>query len=274
MTIKISKGTLLAVVAGVGMIVTACLAAKNAPDAQKKKEEALKEKREKTGDENAQLTFIESTKAQIGSYIPAIISGTVALGTLAGSEIINSNNLNKAKKAISDYKEMTDEIAGKGSSTIIERAIEQKKLNEKNNKPSNDRQLYRIVFQGQTIEFESTNEQVMKAFYETNRLFQGKGIVTFNEFLNFLDQQILDEKIAKEGDIRGWEAYVGEAVYGYTWIDFGMSPSKDEPWITEIYFPVYPHLFDEEEAYKEIDAGCTKKLESCIKLDEQEHPTE
>lgn len=274
MTINIKAGTLFAVIAAGGMIVTACLAAKNAPDAQKKKEEALKAKREKTGDENAQLTFVESVKAQIGSYIPAIVSGTVTLGSLFGSDIINKENLKKAEKAFSEYKDMTDHISGTGTSNIIERAVEQKKIDDKNNKSWSKKDIFRIVFQGQTIEFESTRDKVIQAFYETNRLFQGKGIVTFNEFLGFLDQQIIDDKIQKEGDRRGWEMHVGEAVYGYSWIDFGLNENKDEPWVTEIYFPVYPHLFDEDEAYAEIDDGCTKKLESCIRLDEQEHPTE
>lgn len=263
MTIKIKGKTLLVIAAGVGMLVTAYLAAKKAPEAQKKKEEALKAKREATGDENAQLTVVESVKAQIGSYIPAIISGTVTLGSLVGSELINENTLKKAEEKYKDYKSMTDRLSGDGSSKIIEKAVEQKKIDEKNNKSWNKTETFRVVFQGETLEFESTRDKVIEAFYIANRDFQGKGILTFNEFLDLLDQQLLNDKIKKEGDIRGWEAHVGEAVYGYIWIDFALKPCEDEPWITEIYFPVYPHLFDEDEAYNEIEEGCVKKITSC-----------
>jgi len=253
MTIKIKGKTMLVVAAGVGMVVTAWLAAKNAPEAQKRKEEALQAKKEATGDENAELTFFESAKAQIGAYIPAIISGTVALGTLVGSEVINEQNLKRAEKTFDNYKEMTDKLSGKGSSKIIEKAVEQKKLDEKNRKPWEEEETFRIVFQGQTIEFKSTRADVIEALYETNRYFQGRGLITFNEFLSYLGQ-----KPVKGGDDRGWEAHVGEAVYGYIWIDFGLKQNEDEPWVTDIYFAVYPHLFDEEEAYAEVEEGCRK----------------
>ena len=125
MTIKIKGKTLLVIAAGAGMIVTAYLAARNTPEAQKRKEEALEAKRAATGDENSELTFFESTKAQIGAYIPAIISGTVTLGSFIGSEVINKETLKTAKTAINDFKSMADELDGKGSSKIIEKAVEQ-----------------------------------------------------------------------------------------------------------------------------------------------------
>lgn len=253
MVVKIKGKTLLLIGAGVGMVVTAYLAAKNAPDAQKKKEAALQEKRERLGDENAQLTFVESVKAQIGSYIPAIISGVITLGSLTGNELINKENLKKAENAFKDYKDMTEKLDGKGAAKTIEKAVEQKKLDEKKGKPWEQKEQFRIVFQGHSILFEETRAKVIEAFYEANRYFHGRSVITFNEFLSCLG---LDP--VEEGNDRGWEAYTGEAVYGYTWIDFGLKECEDEPWVTEIYFPVYPHFFDEEDCYKEIDEGVGK----------------
>lgn len=269
MTIKIKGKTLLVIVAGAGMIVTAYLAARNTPEAQKRKEEALEAKRAATGDENAELTFFESTKAQIGAYIPAIISGTVTLGSFVGSEVINKEMLKNAKTAINDFKSMADELDGKGSSKIIEKAVEQKKLDEKAHKPWDAKEHFRIQFQNQIIEFEATRADVIEAFYGANRYFQGRGELTFNEFLEFLDQ-----KPVKEGDDRGWEAYIGEAIYGYVWIDFGLKPCEDEPWITDIYFAVYPHFFSEEECEAEIEDGCKKRLADTVKTEELEVKTE
>ena len=253
MVIKIKGKTMLLVAAGLGMGITAWLAAKNTPEAQKRKEAALQEKREKTGDENAKLTFIESAQAQIGAYIPAIVSGMVTIGSLVGSEVINERNLKKAEKAYDDYKEMTDKLGGKGSSRFVEKAVEQKKLDEKAGKPWERPEQFRIVFQGKSIMFESTRAKVLEAIYEANRYFHLRGILTFNEFLQYLEQDSVEE-----GDDRGWECYIGEAVYGYTWIDFGLKECEDEPWVTEIYMPVYPHFFDEEDAQAEIEEECKK----------------
>lgn len=256
MVIKIKPKTILLIVTGVGMVTTAWLAAKKAPDAQKKKEEALQKKREQTGDPNAQLTFVESVQAQLGSYAPAIISGMIAVGGLVGSEVINEKNFKKAEKKFDEFKEMTDKLSGKDTSKVIEKAVEQKKLDEKTGKPWNEKETFRIVFQGHSIQFESTRADVIEAIYEINRYFHLRGVITFNEALRYFtgENQSIDE-----GDDRGWEEYVGEAVYGYSWIDFGLKECIDEPWVTEIYMACYPHFFDEDECEKEIeDAGCGK----------------
>ena len=265
MTIKIKGKTMLVLAAGAGMILTAWLAARNTSEAQKRKEEALQVKRELTGDENAELTFIESAKAQIGAYIPAIISGTVTIGSLVGSEVINKETLKKAEKAAHEFKTMTDKLDGKGSSKIIEKAVEQKKLDEKTHKPWEIKERFRIQFQNKVIEFESTRADIMEALYCANRYFQGRGLLTFNELLDFFGQDSVEE-----GDDRGWESYIGETIYGYTWIDFGLMQCEDDPSVTDIFFAVYPHFFSEEECEAEIEDGCKKRLTDPVKTEELE----
>lgn len=256
MVIKVNGKLLLGIVTVAAMITSAVLAVKKTPEAQQKKEEALQKKREETGDPNAQLTAMESIKAQAGSYAPAVISGVIALGTFAGSGIINKKNFDEAKKSFNEYKDMTKQLGGEGAAKTIEKAVEQKRIDEKNGKPWEETETFRIVFQGRSIQFESTRDKVIQAFYETNRYFHGKGVVTFNEFLNFLNQQ----PVGKDGDVRGWESYTGDAIYGYSWIDFGMKECEDEPWVTEIFMAVYPHFFEEEECMHEIEYGGVMKL--------------
>lgn len=253
MVIKLNTKTVLLVVGGLGMAVTLYLTAKNTPEAQKRKEEALQAKKEQTGDENAKLTFVENVQAQIGAYIPAIVSGVVTVGSLIGNEVINEQNFKKAETKFSDFKEMTNKLNGKGTSKFVEKAVEQKKLDEKKGKPWQEKEQFRIVFQGKSIQFESTRADVIEAIYETNRYFHERGIVTFNDFLHYLGQPPVEE-----GDERGWECYVGEAVYGYTWIDFGLKECPEEFWVTEIYMPVYPHFFDQDDAEAEIEEECKK----------------
>ena len=227
--------------------------AKKSPDAQKNKEAALALKREQLNDPNAQLTLVESVKAQFGAYLPAIVSGAVAVGTMVGSNVINENTAKKVTKTFEEYKKMTDRITTPGTAKLIEGAVEQKKNDEKKGKPWEQKEKFRIRFQSQVIDFESTRADVIEGIYEANRYFHERGILTFNEFLHMLGQSPVDE-----GDDRGWECYIGEATYGYTWIDFGMKDSPDDPWVTEIYMACYPHFFDQDECEHEIDEGLQK----------------
>ena len=174
MTIKIKGKTLFVVLVGVGTLATAYLAAKKAPDAQTRKEEALQRKREETGNENAELTFIESAKAQIGCYIPAAVAFAATIGSLIGSEVINEANLKKAEKKIDDFKDMVDRIDGKGSSKIIEKALEQKKIDDKLPEKTGNEEWFRVTFQNQVITFKSTRADVIEGLYEANRYFQLK----------------------------------------------------------------------------------------------------
>lgn len=256
MMVNIKPKTILLIVSVTGMTLSAYLAAKKTPEAQKRKEEALAKKREATGDPNAQLTFFETIQAQIGSYAPAIVSGAIAVGTVLGSDIVNKENLKKAEKSFNDFKDMTAKFEGKGAVKTIEKAVEEKnncEQDRKKLKPWEQKEHFRIVFQGHSILFESTRADVMEAFYEVNRYFNGRGRITFNEFLEYLGQESVPE-----GDDRGWEEYVGEVVYGYKWIDFGLKECEDEPWVTEIYMPVYPHFFEEEDCDAEIEEGVVK----------------
>lgn len=253
MTIKISGKTMLLVTAGVGMLVTVYFTAKNTPEAQRRKEISLEEKKSATGDENTKLTFMESAKAQVGAYAPAIVSGVATIGTMIGSEVINEKNLNESKKKYDEFKKQVDKIDGKGSAKFIEKSVEEKKKDEKKGKPWDEEERFRIVFQGHSVQFDATREDVLTAIYELNRTFHINGIATFNEFLYYLGQPPVEE-----GNDRGWECYIGESVYGYTWIDIGLKECIDEPGVTEIYMPVYPHFFDEEECEDEIEEGCKK----------------
>ncbi len=259
MTIKINGKTVMLVVGLVGVVVTAVFSAKNAPKAQKRKEEALEEKRENTGDPNAQLTTVESIKAQVPAFAPAIVSGAFTLGSLLGSDILSEKNLQKARKAFGDYKDMTEKLEGKGAVKTIEKAVEQKKLDEKAGKSWEQEETFRITFQGHSIEFKGKRSDVIMAFYEANRKFMGYGRISFNEFLETLGQKPMDE-----GDDRGWDQYTGEVVYGYTWIDFALKDLYDEPGITEIYFPFYPHYMDEEDAEQEVENYLEATKTKCI----------
>ena len=258
------NSTIFKLVALTGFAITIYMVARKTPEAQERKAAALEAKRQESGNPNVQLTLIESAKAQAGAYVPALASGLLAVGGVVGSEFFDQKDIQIAKKAFSDYKQMTDKIAGPGTTKFIEKAIDQKTADEKKNKPWEKKETFRIVFQDQMIMFESTRADVIEAIYEINRYFHGRGIITFNEILQHFGQVAV-----KGGDDRGYESYIGETMYGYSWIDFGLKECPDEPWVTEIYMAVYPHPLNEEEAEEELNDDIDD-----VRIVLTQHPTE
>ena len=88
--------------------------------------------------------------------------------------------------------------------------------------------------------FIASDEHVIEAEYHTNRNFQLKGDIPFNEFLSFLE---LDDKDLSFEQL-GWDIYLGETYYGYQWIDFVHKDKmlSDGTEYTEIFYPFEPHL--------------------------------
>ena len=99
-----------------------------------------------------------------------------------------------------------------------------------------------------------TMEQVARAEYCLNRNFVLRGYVTFNEFLHFLGLDDLSEK----GEHIGWESYIGEAFYGYQWIDFDhIHRISDEGFrVCDIQMPFPPHSLDDSLYEEESAPSC------------------
>ena len=248
MTIRIKGKTLFVAMVGIGMAATTYFTAKNTPEAQKRKELALEEKKQLTGDENAKLTWIESIKAQFGAYIPTIVMWMVTLGGIVGSEVFNEQALQRVEEKREDIKKMIEKLDGKGAVQVVEQAVELKKLGEKNNKPWEEKEKFRITFKGRTIDFESTRLKVMETLYEINRYFHLSGRVMFEEFLQYFNL-----KSVPEWDHFGWDVGIGESDYGYSWIDVRLKECEDESGVTELYMVVDPHDFDEDKKEDDLN---------------------
>lgn len=253
----IRKGAICTTIAVGGVVLTTWLTAKNTPGALEKKEQALKAKREKTGNPEAKLTFWESVRAQASSYLPAIGSGAVTILGILGGDYFNKEDILRVKKELGSYKTMTKELAGEPAAKAIEKAVEQKKEDEKKGKPWEKKEWFQITFKKAEINFESTRADVIAGLYEANRYFIGRGFLSFNNLLEYLGlepKDYLTEEELEEADNTGWEQCVGEAVYGYVWIDFALQEKLDED-LTEIYMPFQPHPMNMDEAEAEIEAS-------------------
>lgn len=96
----------LSVTASVGVVSTAILAVKATPDALERKAEAEKEKGES-------LTTWEAFKAMLPSYIPAIATGTLTIGSIAGAAILNDRQQSKLAGIITGSNQIINQASKK-----------------------------------------------------------------------------------------------------------------------------------------------------------------
>jgi len=235
-------GIVLTFIAGIGMVVTIIIASKKAPEAQKLKQEALEAKRKKTGDDNAQLTKLESIKAQAPCYAPVAFSAAVAVGSMIGSQIIPQEAIKDINDLSNMYKTVNEKLNGPYVHKAVEDISNQKIIENTN---GIKKETFVFKFNGKNIIFDSTLLDVLTSEYEANKAFRlGKnGQLTFNQLLDIFHA---DERVSG-GDDYGWDQEIGAAIYGYYWIDFehrrGML--NGDP-VTFIDTPFSCHLIKEE----------------------------
>ena len=101
-----------------------------------------------------------------------------------------------------------------------------------------------LVFDGETLfydeysgrYFKSTIEAVKDAEYKINRNFALRGYCELNELYEMLGIEPTDY-----GHTIGWNQYMGETQYGYTWIDFNHQLEETEDGL-EYYVISYPFM--------------------------------
>lgn len=246
------KATVLTFVAAGGVVVTVVLTGKLAPIAKQKKEAALAEKRKRLNDPNAQLTWWESVQAQLGSYLPVILSLLATTGSIFGSDILNKRNFNQLKLYSEEFKKMSDQLAGEGHSKLVEKAMEKKEQDKKDGKPDwGEKQWFALDLTPvdvtvhkdhpeRVILFESTMAEVIQAEYEVNRYFHGNYEITNKELLQCFG---LEQYAEKNDDKIGFDCTTGEAFYGYSWIDFEHYDDTEhyDKDVIRIHLPFAPH---------------------------------
>lgn len=101
-----------------------------------------------------------------------------------------------------------------------------------------------LVFEGESLfydefsgrYFKSTIDAVRAAEYEINRNFALRGYCELNEFYELLGLEPTDY-----GWSIGWNQYIGETSYGYTWIDFNHQIEETDDGL-EYYIISYPFV--------------------------------
>lgn len=260
------KSTILSVASAVGVVATGVLSARGGIKAEKilSEEEAFSFS-ERTNTVTMPAPKWKKAVKLIPALLPPVLAaaGTIALiffndaqnrqaqAALAGAYALMA-------KKLADYKAEVKDIFGEEADRKVEDAIAVKRLENNDilaEEHAEDAKLWYDHFSERW--FWATGEEVSDAEFFADRIFRMRGYLTLNDFYNLVPGL----SPIPEGDEIGWDEYVGEVCYGYTWIDFihvDHNEADDARSYRELYFQNTPHPFYEEaiEMEKEYEQIC------------------
>lgn len=254
--LKKNASTILTCFGAGGMVATVTLAIRATSVAH---ERIMAEKLQRASYEEGRttstlpkLTVMETVKICGADYIPTVAVGTASLICIFGANVLNrrqqaslASTYAALESAYQGYRRKVCSILGPDTDAMIEKAVEQEKQDIEDDLPPWDEvQTFYLPCCGKAAFFERTMEEVVQAEYHINRNLVLRGEVTLNEFLSFLGLEAVEE-----GDMIGWDCYIGETQYGYRWIDFNHRHYVTDDGLTvcSIDTPFAPHSLDDPE---------------------------
>ena len=268
MRINIRKaGPLIATgLACAGVIVTALLAVKKAPEVQEAVEDARSER-------GGVLNPIEVVKAAAPSAWPvcAVAAGTIAC--IIGIQAMNQKQqaslvamYSIAAKSLKKYDSKIKELFGEDAPAKVKTAIAQDTVDEcPSPNPVGDVCTFYDMISGRY--FTSTMLEVRDAEYHFNRKFVIEGgQATLNDLYDLLGLDPIEG-----GDIAGWDICEAGEFYGYEWVDFeheltklvGDDGNEFECHILSCPFP--PCYLNTKDEFDPIEFECAEKTPLIMK---------
>lgn len=250
--LKAHAGWVLTALGSAGLVGTAVLVAKEAPEAEEAISIACSEKISAWIDENhldtvdlakidefpeeTELSFWEKTKIAFPIYIPAILAGAGTLACFWGAQIFNvkkqaalvaaygtlAMQFDQYREAIkAEYGEEADKKAYEISQMEVKRLRKElEKLKEENGP-------FRYEFATLPgVIFETTPKQISSAFMHFNRnmMMRGYGNLAELYMMAGLPESAYDVKDASE---YGWTEYENEVNFGSAYTDFDIQQVKN-----------------------------------------------
>ena len=200
------------------MIATAVVAVKSTPKAL----ELLKEAEAEKGEE---LTRFEKIKTACPVYVPSILIGIGTLSCIFGANIMNKchqaalvSAYTLLDSSFKEYKQKAKDIYGEdGEKTIREELAKDKfkdvDLDEYEDEYEDEKQLFYDEYSKRY--FRATNETVLRAEYELNKLLAEDCYVGLNELYDLLGIDPVDY-----GEYVGWSSAQMFKMYRSSWINF------------------------------------------------------
>lgn len=211
-----NSSTILTCVGAIGVVATSVMAVKATPKALQLIDKAEEEKGEK-------LSKWETVKVAGPVYIPATITGAATVACIVGSNVINKRQQATLMSAYAlldnsykEYKKKVDELYGEEAGEKVREEIAKDKYAGDGTLEDDSKELFYDFYSGRY--FESTQEDVLKAEYMTNRELYVTGYVSVNDFYEYLGLPTRPEY-----DEIGWTCGQLESMYWHCWIDFDHS---------------------------------------------------
>lgn len=210
---KRNSSTILSCVGVIGVVATTVMAVKATPKAVTLLEHAA----DKKGEE---LTMIESLRVAAPVYIPTIVAGASTIACILGANVLSRKqqaSLISAYALIDNsykaYKDKFKELYGDDADENIRHEITKERYDDYDIPISDGKMLFFDYFSMRY--FESTMEEVLIGENNFNKNLTLSGYASLNEFYDSIGIPRVDY-----GYELGWSHEVGEAFYGYSWIDF------------------------------------------------------
>lgn len=212
--LKRNAPTILTSIGGIGVVATSILAVKATPKAMRLIEKAEKEK----GDE---LTKLEIAVNAGPAYIPAAITGLTTIACIFGANALNKRQQAALMSAYAlidssykEYKNKVKELYGEEADQKVRADVAKDKFKDDEPYHEDDgKQLFYDEYSNRY--FRATNEEVLKAEYEINRILAEDCYATLNEYYDLLNIPKVDY-----GEYIGWSSAQMFEMYWSSWINF------------------------------------------------------
>lgn len=225
--LKKNGGTILAIGASVGVVLTAIETGKASIKAEKLIEMNSAE---------PAYTMKEKVQDCWKFYLPAAALGTGTIICILGSNALNKKQIASLTagymalgKAYQEYRQKVIENFGIEKEAEIHDQIKEEKLPEVREKMEEEKLLcYEPISKRY---FHATEIELTDAFYNANRYFALNGELSMNDFTSYLPG--LD--FTPEGDTLGWCAEYLANELEYCWIDFNYYKQTTDDGL-EVYY--------------------------------------
>ena len=218
--IKKHAPTLLTIAGGIGVAATAIMAVKATPKALLLLEQAEKNKGE-------ELTKAEIIKVAAPVYIPSALIGLSTITCIVGANVLNKRQQAAiasayalVSRSYSEYRNKTQEMLGKDAEKEIQAEIVKDKYKKVDIQHEEDgKKLFYETYSERY--FRATDEQILAAAYNLNRLVQEEGGLSLNVYFRMLGLEETDY-----GEYVGWSASQMMDAYWTSWVDFNYTKAE------------------------------------------------
>lgn len=233
--LKKNGGTILAIGASVGVVLTAIETGKASIKAEKLIEMNSAE---------PAYTTKEKVKDCWKFYLPAAALGAGTIACILGSNALNKKQIASLTagymalgKAYQEYRrEVAEHVGAEHEKEIYKDA--RSVLKEPTSNMVEDKLLcYEPISKRY---FRATEAALLEAFYSLNRDFALNGYASMNDLYNYLGLDYIPE-----GDLKGWCADYLAADWEYFWIDFSYLKQKTDDGLEVYYVEAYQEPIDD-----------------------------